>query len=65
MAITAVSDRIKKRKDIVPLDLLAKLLESRNAEGKPSTGRELTVQPVTLLLGGSDTTSKYALLFGH
>lgn len=58
MAITAVSKRISNDKELLRRDFLTKLLEGRDAEGKPLGSEELSSEALSLLVAGSDTTSK-------
>lgn len=57
IAIMAVAKRLATPTDRV--DLLSKLQEARDSEGKPMGPEELTAEALTLLIAGSDTTSKY------
>ena len=57
IAIMAVAKRLASPTDRV--DLLSKLQEGRDSEGKPMGREELTAEALTLLIAGSDTTSKY------
>ena len=56
LAIAAVSKRFKTPTDRV--DLLSKLQEGKDDEGKPMGRPELTAEALTQLIAGSDTTSK-------
>ena len=56
IAIMAVAKRLATPTDRV--DLLSKLQEGRDNEGKPMGSEELTAEALTLLIAGSDTTSK-------
>jgi len=56
IAIMAVAKRLATPTDRV--DLLSKLQEGRDSEGKPMGREELTAEALTLLIAGSDTTSK-------
>ena len=56
IAIMAVAKRLKTPTDRV--DLLSKLQDGRDNEGKPMGREELTAVALTLLIAGSDTTSK-------
>lgn len=56
IAIMAVAKRLATPTDRV--DLLSKLQEGRDNEGKPMGKEELTAEALTLLIAGSDTTSK-------
>ena len=56
LAIAAVSKRLKTPTDRV--DLLSKLQEGKDDEGKPMGPPELTAEALTQLIAGSDTTSK-------
>ena len=40
------------------IDLLSKLQQGRDSEGKPMGREELTAEALTLLIAGSDNTSK-------
>jgi len=55
IAIMAVAKRLGTPTDRV--DLLSKLQEGRDSEGKPMGREELTAEALTLLIAGSDTTS--------
>jgi len=56
IAIAAVSKRLASPTDRV--DLLSKLQNGRDANGNPMGKEELTAEALTLLIAGSDTTSK-------
>ena len=56
IAIMAVAKRLATPTDRV--DLLSKLQEGRDGDGKPMGREELTAEALTLLIAGSDTTSK-------
>ena len=56
IAIMAVAKRLATATDRV--DLLSKLQESRDGNGNPMGKAELTAEALTLLIAGSDTTSK-------
>ena len=56
IAIMAVAKRLATTTDRV--DLLSKLQESRDGNGNPMGKAELTAEALTLLIAGSDTTSK-------
>lgn len=56
IAIMAVAKRLATETDRV--DLLSKLQQARDSEGKPMSREELTAEALTLLIAGSDTTSK-------
>ena len=56
IAIAAVAKRLKTPTDRV--DVLSKLLDGRDDEGKPMGRPELTAEALTQLIAGSDTTSK-------
>ncbi|KAG6849324.1 hypothetical protein H0H93_009416 [Arthromyces matolae] len=55
IAIMAVRQRLMVETDRV--DLLAKLKNAKDSEGKPMGREELTAEALTLLIAGSDTTS--------
>ncbi|KAF8155951.1 cytochrome P450 monooxygenase [Crassisporium funariophilum] len=55
IAIMAVAKRLGTATDRV--DLLSKLQEGRDGDGKPMGREELTAEALTLLIAGSDTTS--------
>lgn len=61
IAIAAVAKRIDSPTDRI--DLLSKLQEGKDDEGKPMGRPELTAEALTQLIAGSDTTSKYVSLF--
>jgi benzoate 4-monooxygenase len=56
IAIMAVAKRLATTTDRV--DLLSKLQEARDGNGNPMGKAELTAEALTLLIAGSDTTSK-------
>ena len=56
IAIMAVMKRLRTPTDRV--DLLSKLQEGRDSNGNPMGREELTAEALTLLIAGSDTTSK-------
>jgi benzoate 4-monooxygenase len=56
IAIMAVAKRLATPTDRV--DLLSKLQQGRDSEGKPMGREELTAEALTLLIAGSDNTSK-------
>jgi benzoate 4-monooxygenase len=56
IAIMAVAKRLATSTDRV--DLLSKLQEGRDCDGNPMGKAELTAEALTLLIAGSDTTSK-------
>ena len=56
LAIAAVSKRLKTPVDRA--DLLSKLQQGKDDEGKPMGRPELTAEALTQLIAGSDTTSK-------
>jgi benzoate 4-monooxygenase len=56
IAVAAVSKRMATPTDRV--DLLSKLQSGRDANGNPMGRAELTAEALTLLIAGSDTTSK-------
>ena len=60
IAVAAVAKRLTTPTDRV--DLLSKLQEGKDDEGKPMGRGELTAEALTQLIAGSDTTSKYVLL---
>ncbi|KAJ1300380.1 hypothetical protein OPQ81_005199 [Rhizoctonia solani] len=63
LSTTSVDARLKRgpRKDMEDgkqsIDLIDKLLEARNEDGKPLSFNELCAEAVLLLIAGSDTTS--------
>lgn len=61
IAVAAVAKRLTTPTDRV--DLLSKLKEGKDDEGKPMGKEELTAEALTQLIAGSDTTSKYASRF--
>jgi benzoate 4-monooxygenase len=61
IAIMAVAKRLATPTDRV--DLLSKLQAGRDSEGKPMGSGELTAEALTLLIAGSDTTSKYVTVY--
>lgn len=60
IAVAAVAKRLTTPTDRV--DLLSKLQEGKDDEGKPMGRGELTAEALTQLIAGSDTTSKCVLL---
>lgn len=56
IAIMAVAKRLQNPTDRV--DLLSKLQDARDSDGNPLGREELTAEALTLLIAGSDTTSK-------
>jgi len=58
LAVVAVSQRLKTPTDRV--DILSKLLQGKDEEGKPMGRTELIAEAVTQLAAGSDTTSNAA-----
>lgn len=56
IAIMAVAKRLATPTDRV--DLLSKLQAGRDSDGNPMGREELTAEALTLLIAGSDTTSK-------
>ena len=56
IAIMAVAKRLATPTDRI--DLLSKLQQGRDSEGKPMGREELTAEALTLLIAGSDNTSK-------
>ena len=56
LAIVAISRRLKTPTDRV--DILSKLQQGKDDEGKPMGRPELTAEAVIQLVAGSDTTSK-------
>ena len=60
LAIAAVSKRLTDQTDRV--DLLSKLQEGKDDEGRPMGREELTAEAQTQLIAGSDTTSKYVFI---
>ena len=60
IAIAAVEKRLADPSASERGDLLAKLQEGKDEEGKPMGKEELTAEALTQLIAGSDTTSKYA-----
>ncbi len=61
IAIMAVAKRLAMETDRV--DLLSKLQAGRDGDGNPMSREELTAEALTLLIAGSDTTSKYVSHF--
>jgi benzoate 4-monooxygenase len=59
IAVAAVSKRLSTPTDRV--DLLSKLQEGKDDEGRPMGRQELTAEALTQLIAGSDTTSKYGI----
>lgn len=61
IAIMAVARRLATSTDRV--DLLSKLKAGVDSDGNPMGREELTAEALTLLIAGSDTTSKYIFSF--
>ena len=61
IAIMAVARRLATPTDRV--DLLSKLKAGVDSDGNPMGREELTAEALTLLIAGSDTTSKYGFSF--
>ena len=57
LAVTAVSRRLKS-KEIRSDNILSKLLDARDEKGGKMAGAELSLEASTLLVAGTDTTSK-------
>lgn len=58
MAATTVSRRLNSEKPMERRDFVSKLLEGRDENGQPMGKQELSAEALTLMAGGSDTTSK-------
>lgn len=56
LAIAAISKRLNQ--PTYRVDLLSKLQEGKDDEGRPMGREELTAEALTQLIAGSDTTSK-------
>jgi benzoate 4-monooxygenase len=56
IAVARVNDRLENRQSD-RVDLLARLMEARDAKGDPMGLKELTAEALTQLIAGSDTTS--------
>jgi len=65
LAIARVKDRLDNAENVDRVDLLARLMEGKDAKGQPMGREELTAEAQTQLIAGSDTTSNTscALLF--
>jgi benzoate 4-monooxygenase len=65
LAIARVKDRLDNAEKVDRVDLLARLMEGKDAKGQPMGREELTAEAQTQLIAGSDTTSNTscALLF--
>ncbi|KAI9838603.1 MAG: hypothetical protein M1819_004917 [Sarea resinae] len=65
IAVARVNERLASGQKSERVDLLARLMEGRDAEGRPLGREELTAEALTQLIAGSDTTSNTscALLF--
>lgn len=57
IAIARVKERMDNADKIDRVDLLARLIEGRDAKGDPMGREELTAEALTQLIAGSDTTS--------
>jgi benzoate 4-monooxygenase len=56
IAVARVSQRLDNP-DVERVDLLARLMQGKDADGKPLGRQELTAEALTQLIAGSDTTS--------
>ena len=63
LAIAAVAKRLAS--PTYRADLLSKLQEGKDENGNPLGKEELSAEALTLLIAGSDTTSKYVAYFRH
>lgn len=61
--ISATADDDDEGKQVKPSDLLEKLLQGKDENGDPIGKEELTAEALTLMVAGSDTTSKYVALY--
>lgn len=68
MTVTAASGKIQRASEETQearyergMDIFDKLLEVRDENGEPLSRRELIGESIVLMIGGSDTTSKYVL----
>src|SRR5882762_295486 len=59
IAVAAVAKRMSM--PTFRIDLLSKLQDGKDDEGRPMGREELTAEALTQLIAGSDTTSKYAI----
>ncbi|KAG9237122.1 putative benzoate 4-monooxygenase [Amylocarpus encephaloides] len=57
IAVARVSQRLDGKQDPTRVDLLARLMEGKDENGKPMGREELTAEALTQLIAGSDTTS--------
>ncbi|EHK98820.1 Cytochrome P450 [Glarea lozoyensis ATCC 20868] len=57
IAVARVSQRLDGKSDPGRVDLLARLMEGKDENGKPMGRQELTAEALTQLIAGSDTTS--------
>jgi benzoate 4-monooxygenase len=57
MAVARVKERLDNADKVDRVDLLARLMEGRDAKGEPMGREELTAEAQTQLIAGSDTTS--------
>jgi benzoate 4-monooxygenase len=57
LAIARVKDRLDNADSVDRVDLLARLMEGKDAKGEPMGREELTAEAQTQLIAGSDTTS--------
>ena len=57
IAIARVKERIDNADKIDRVDLLARLMEGKDAKGEKMGREELTAEALTQLIAGSDTTS--------
>ena len=57
IAIARVNDRVANADKFDRVDLLARLMEGRDADGEPMRQDELIAEALTQMIAGSDTTS--------
>lgn len=61
LAITAVAHR--SQHNAIRSDILGKYMEARDDRGQQLDNRELSSEALTLLIGGTDTTSKCVFVY--
>jgi benzoate 4-monooxygenase len=65
IAIARVRERLDGDSDTGRVDLLARLIEGRDADGEAMSREELTAEAQTQLIAGSDTTSNTSCAILH
>ncbi len=57
IAVARVQNRLENADSVDRVDLLARLMQGKDDQGKPLGRQELTAEALTQLIAGSDTTS--------